>query len=83
MLPMKSNANTAYVLGSARIPFVKSQTGYAHVTRHDLMTSAMNALINKMLLKNKLLGDVALGAVMNSSSDFNLALSIAPLRELN
>lgn len=80
---MKSSASTAYILGSARIPFTKSQTQYAHVTRKDLMTAAMNALIKKMHLENQLLGDVALGAVMNSSADFNLAREVVLSTELH
>ncbi|HET9870504.1 MAG TPA: acetyl-CoA C-acetyltransferase, partial [bacterium] len=39
----------------------------------DLMTASLNALVDKAKLQGKLLGDVALGAVMNSSSDWNLA----------
>ena len=80
---MKSKATEAYVLGSARIPFMKSQTSYSHVTRKDLMTGAMNALVTKMGLQNKLIGDVALGAVMNSSSDFNLAREVVLSTELH
>ena len=79
---MKSDANQTYILGSARIPFTKSQTHYAHVTRKNLMTGAMNALIKKMRLENQLLGDVALGAVMNSSADFNLAREVVLSIEL-
>ena len=70
---MKSDNNEVYVLGSARIPFVKSQTTYSSVTRKDLMVASLNALVDKYNLKGKLLGDVALGAVMNSSLNFNLA----------
>lgn len=80
---MKSKSTEAYILGSARIPFVKSQTSYSHVSRKDLMTGAMNALVSKMNLKNKLIGDVALGAVMNSSSDFNLAREVVLSTELH
>jgi len=70
---MKSANKQAYVLASSRIPFVKSQTTYSHVTRKDLMVGALNGLVKKANLKGKLVEDVALGAVMNSSSDFNLA----------
>jgi acetyl-CoA C-acetyltransferase len=70
---MKTDSNEVYVLGSARIPFVKSQTTYFNVPRKDLMVASLNALIGKTGLKGKLIDDVSLGAVLNSSGDFNLA----------
>ena len=70
---MKSAANAVYVLGSARIPFCKSQTAYAKVSRQELMTAALRSLVQKYNLQNQCIGDVAFGAVMNSSSDFNLS----------
>lgn len=70
---MKSAANKVYVLGSARIPFAKSQTTYNEVSRKDLMIASLNALVDRYNLAGRLIDDTALGAVMNSSSDFNLA----------
>lgn len=70
---MKSDKNQVYVLGSARIPFAKSMTTYMDVPRQDLMVASLNALVERYKLQGKLIGDVALGAVMNSSSEFNLA----------
>lgn len=70
---MRSNANPVFILGSARVPFVKSQTIYSQVRRIDLMIASLNGLVSQMNLQNLLIGDTALGAVMNSSSDFNLA----------
>ena len=70
---MKSINTEAYLLAGARTPFAKSQTAYADVSRKDLMVASLNALIEKTGLKNRIVDDVALGAVMNSSSDFNLA----------
>lgn len=80
---MKSSASPVYVLSSARIPFFKSQTAYSDVTRKDLMTASLNALVEKSKLKNQLIGDVALGAVMNSASDFNLAREVVLSTELH
>ena len=70
---LKSINTDAYILSSARIPFAKSQTAYADISRKDLMVASLKSLIQKSNLKNKIVGDVALGAVMNSASDFNLA----------
>ncbi len=80
---MRSQAKPVYVLGSARIPFAKSQTTYSDVTRKDLMVAALNALIEKKGLKRQLLGDVALGAVINSVKDFNLARECVLSTELH
>lgn len=63
----------AYILSGARIPFAKSQTLYSDVGRKELMVASLNALIKKTNLQGKRLDDVALGMVMNSSTDWNLA----------
>lgn len=62
-----------YIAGSARIPFAKSLTSYRDVKRHDLMKSALAHLVQNFQLEGKLVGDVALGALMNSTADWNLA----------
>src|SRR6476620_9878321 len=73
---MKSANKKAYILGSSRIPFAKSQTSYSHVSRKELMTGALNGLIEKHKLQGRLIDDTAFGAVMNSSADFNLAREV-------
>ncbi|MDE1153838.1 MAG: acetyl-CoA C-acetyltransferase [Micavibrio sp.] len=70
---MKSDNNPVYILGSTRTPFAKSQTTYSNTSRKDLMVAALNGLVKRNHLEGLLLGDVALGAVMNSAADFNLA----------
>lgn len=62
-----------YIAGSARTPFVKSLTTYIDTTTQELMTAALQALVDKMHLTGTLLGDVGLGAIINSSSNWNLA----------
>ncbi len=62
-----------YIAGSMRTPFVKSMTHYTNVTTQAVMTTALQVLINKMHLDGKILGDVGLGAIMNSSLNWNLA----------
>lgn len=70
---MKTTNSKVYILGSARTPFVKSQTAYSNISRKDLMTASLNGLVSNYKLEGKFIDDTALGAVMNSSSDFNLA----------
>ena len=61
------------VVGSSRIPFSRSHSIYRHRSNKDLMTAALDGLINKLDLKGQTLGDVAVGAVVKHSRDWNLA----------
>jgi len=70
---MKSDNNPVYVLGSARTPFAKSLTTYLDATRKDLMAASLKGLVERYKLNGMLIGDTAIGAVMNSSADYNLA----------
>ncbi len=70
---MKSDHGQVYILSSARIPFVKSMTSYGGLTRKELMVASLNGLIDRANLKGQKIDDVALGALMNSASDWNLA----------
>lgn len=62
-----------YVAGGSRTPFVKSLTDYSDVSTQTLMTAALQSLVSKLHLDGKIIGDVALGALMNSPSNWNLA----------
>lgn len=62
-----------FISGSTRTPFFKSMTAYKDVLRQDLMTATLQSLVAKMGLEGRLIGDVGLGAVMNSSYDWDLA----------
>lgn len=66
-------SRTVYVSGGIRTPFVKSITTYADVTSTELMTSTLKTLVQKYHLEGQLLGDVGLGEVMHSPSDWNFA----------
>lgn len=63
----------AYIVGSARIPFVKSLTNYMNVPLQELMTATLQILVDKMHLDGQVLGDVALGVIINSATNWNLA----------
>ncbi|MGZ3772135.1 MAG: acetyl-CoA C-acetyltransferase [Pseudobdellovibrionaceae bacterium] len=73
---MKTEENKVYVLGSARVPFAKSQTAYNETTRKELLIASLNGLVNRYRLDGCLIGDSAFGAVMNSSSGFNLSREV-------
>ena len=61
------------VVGGTRLPFCRSYSVYKHCSNQQMMTAAMAGLVDKLDLKGQTLGDVALGAVIHHSSDWNLA----------
>jgi acetyl-CoA C-acetyltransferase len=61
------------ILGSARIPFARSNTAYMHAGNQDMLTAAMKALVEKFNLRGETIGEVAAGAVIKHTYDWNLA----------
>ncbi len=61
------------VIGGSRIPFCRSHSVYRKCTNQDLMTAALQGLVTKLDLRGQTMGDVALGAVIKHSRDWNLA----------
>jgi len=61
------------VIGGLRIPFCRAHSSYTDASNQDMMTATLAALIEKYDLRDQTLGDVALGAVIKHSSDWNLA----------
>lgn len=66
-------SNPVYVIGGTRTPFVRSFTSYKDVSTQQLMEASLKGLVEKFKLQGKHVGDVALGAVMNSSKEWPLA----------
>lgn len=62
-----------YIAGGVRTPFVKSFTNFNGINTKDLMSYSLNTLVKKFGLENTLIDDVALGALITSSSNWNLA----------
>ncbi|MFT3856926.1 MAG: acetyl-CoA C-acetyltransferase [Aquabacterium sp.] len=60
------------VLGGNRIPFARSNTVYSHVSNQEMLTATLQGLVDRFNLHGQRLGDVAAGAVMKHSRDFNL-----------
>mgnify|MGYP001233151069 FL=1 len=61
------------VIGGSRIPFCRANTAYKNTTNQKMMTASLKAIVKNYNLQDKVLGDVALGAVIKHSSDWNLA----------
>ncbi len=61
------------ICGGMRTPFARVGTNFANETNLSLLTEALRGVVDKFGLKDKQLGDVAAGAVINQSRDWNLA----------
>jgi acetyl-CoA C-acetyltransferase len=60
------------VIGGVRIPFCRSNTFYADLSNLDMMTGALNALVDRYNLKGQHIDEVVGGAIVTHSKDFNL-----------
>lgn len=67
-----SQVRRVAIIGSNRIPFVRSNTHYSHATNMEMLTAALQGLVKRYNLEGERLGEVAAGAVMKHSRDFNL-----------
>src|SRR6187431_2109069 len=62
----------ALVLGGNRIPFARAGGRYAHASNQDMLTAALEGLVARYGLQGERIGEVAAGAVLKHSRDFNL-----------
>lgn len=60
------------VLGGVRIPFCRNNTAYADVGNLGMSIRTLGALVERFGLHGEVLGEVALGAVLKHSADWNL-----------
>jgi acetyl-CoA C-acetyltransferase len=68
-----SSTRRVAILGGVRIPFCRNNTAYYDVGNLGLSTVVLGGLVEKFQLQGQILGEVAMGAVLKHSSDFNLA----------
>jgi acetyl-CoA C-acetyltransferase len=67
-----STVRRVAILGGNRIPFARSNTVYAKASNQEMLTATLQGLVDRFNLHGERLGDVAAGAVMKHSRDFNL-----------
>jgi acetyl-CoA C-acetyltransferase len=70
---MNNSLRRVAVLGGARIPFARANSAYAEASNQEMLTAALKNLVERFDLKNQALGEVAAGAVIKHSRDWNLA----------
>lgn len=61
------------IVGGNRIPFARSNTVYATATNQQMLTSALEGLVERYDLHGERIGEFVAGAVLKHSRDFNLA----------
>ena len=61
------------IVGGNRIPFARSNTVYATASNQEMLTSALDGLVERFNLHGERIGDFVAGAVLKHSRDFNLA----------
>lgn len=66
------NVRKVAILGGNRIPFARSNTAYSDVSNQEMLTAAIDGLADRYKLEGMLIDEVAGGAVMKHSRDFNL-----------
>jgi acetyl-CoA C-acetyltransferase len=67
-----NQARKVAVIGYNRIPFARSNTFYRNAGNQQLMTAALEGLIERYHLQGKYMGEVAGGAVIKHSWEINL-----------
>jgi len=70
-------ARPVAILGGVRIPFCRNNTAYADVGNLGMSIRTLGALVERFGLHGVPLGEVALGAVLKHSSDWNLGREAA------
>src|SRR5205807_1335867 len=67
------NSSRVGVLGGIRIPFARQNGPYAQASNQDMLTATLDGLVSQFGLEGEVVGEVAAGAVLKHSRDFNLA----------
>jgi acetyl-CoA C-acetyltransferase len=62
----------AVIVGGNRIPFARANGPYADASNQDMLVAALDGLVARFGLSGQAVGEVAAGAVLKHSRDFNL-----------
>ena len=60
------------VLGGNRIPFARQNGAYSNASNQDMLTAAIDGLVERFGLAGERIGEVAAGATLKHARDFNL-----------
>ena len=70
------HARRVAIIGGNRIPFARSNSAYANASNQDMLIAAIDGLAQRYGLVGERVGEVAAGAVLKHSRDFNLAREV-------
>ena len=69
---MRAKTRRVAILGGNRIPFARSNGAYAHASDQDMLTAALDGLVERFGLADAVLGEVVCGAVLKHARDRDL-----------
>lgn len=69
---MQVSTRRVAIIGGNRIPFARSNGVYADVSNQEMLTAAIDGLVDRFGLAGEQVGEVVAGAVLKHSRDFNL-----------
>ena len=70
--PTATRIRRVAIIGGNRLPFARANTAYSHASNQDMLTAAIDGLVDRFDLRGERLGEVVAGAVLKHSRDFNL-----------
>jgi acetyl-CoA C-acetyltransferase len=70
---MTESLRRVAIVGGSRIPFCRSNSLYADKSNLDMLSAAIDGVVERFSLAGEQLDEVMAGAVMTHSRDFNLA----------
>src|SRR4026207_1686107 len=70
---MANTPRRVAILGGTRIPFARANGAYNEASNQDMLTAAPKELVARFRMENQKRGEVAAGAVIKHSRDWNLA----------
>jgi acetyl-CoA C-acetyltransferase len=75
-MPETKTVRRVAIVGGNRIPFARSNGPYAQASNSDMLAAALDGLVERFDLEGKKLGEVAAGAVLKHSRDFNMVREV-------
>ena len=73
---MQAKTRKVAIIGGNRIPFARSNTVYADASNQEMLTAALDGLVERFGLEGEQVGEFVAGAVLKHSRDFNLAREV-------
>ena len=70
---MNGTIRPVCIVGGLRIPFCRSNGGYAELSNLKMLSTVLDAMVERWALDGERLGEVNAGAVISHSRDWNLA----------